>query len=833
MSNANLTYLHAQARTQALTVDSHSIHLDISEAENSPTFQATSTITVRSTSCDIVLDYLGESVDTVEVQGVAHSVDFDGAHIRLTLPDHDPDTTYVVKVSGHSSYSRSGQGLHRFTDPSDNATYVYSHLEPSDARRVFPCFDQPDLKARFHVSMTVPDGWVALSNQPETHVKAHTHFFAPTPPLSTYLTAFAAGPYVATYDTWTSPAGLSVELGVWVRASMAEFVDAEILEITKQGMDFFDAHYGFEYPWGKYDSIFVPEYNLGAMENPGLVTFTESYIFRSHATDAQHAGRANTILHEMSHMWFGDLVTPRWWDDLWLKESFAEFMGADASVAATRFRSAWVNFAGVRKNWAYMQDQLPTTHPIKADIPDVDAARQNFDGITYAKGAAVLKQLVHFVGRDNFYAAAREYFRTYAFSCATFDDFLQIVKKFSEHDLDEWARKWLLTCGPDRLSPRIELVDGYIHSLHIDQVADTPRPHRLTVSLWNKHGSQLLRSQEFDVTVHGQGALVAEATGCVAPDVVLVNDYDHTYAVVGFDARSLDTLAECLSEISDELSRAVVWTSLWNMTRDAQLDVARFVQIAVDHGAAESNPSISTQIFGNAVFAASNFLPPAARGPVCADLAAKLWALVHSSHPGSDVQLVLLRAFIAAATVAGEQFASDLRGVLSGAVAGVTVDADVRWRVFIALSAMGQCSVDELDQERVADHTLDGQVRYLQARYSVPELGVKDEIFDLVMQPGAYSNDEVDALISAYNAPVADAEVDHCARFFQWVETIWSQHPIEIANRLIRGLFPKQPESDQLCEQLLARPLPGALSRVLLECQDHLRRSVRAQRFNA
>ena len=511
-----------QERAAAVDLRAYHLHLDLSQVKESPTFGATSRIELTTTEPELFLDYLGESVEQVTVNGQVQDVDFDGSLIRLHgLPVGEELT---IEVSGTSRYSRTGQGLHRMHDQADDATYLYSHLEPSDARRIFPCFEQPDLKAPFHVTMTAPKDWQILSNQPETEREEHgdnaTVRFAPTPPLSTYLTSFAAGPYKYQERTWNSPDGdHSAQLRAFARASMFEYLDEEILELTAQGMDYFHENFGFAYPWGKYDSIFVPEYNLGAMENPGLVTFTESYIFRSKATRSQKAARANTILHEMSHMWFGDLVTPQWWDDLWLKESFAEFMGADASVHATAYEEAWVNFAGQRKNWAYLQDQLPTTHPIKAEIPDVDAARQNFDGITYAKGAAVLKQLVHYVGRDNFYAGARDYFQEHAFAAATFDDLLAALKKHTDRDLDSWSKAWLRTWGPDTLTPELHTEGEKITELAVSAEAeDTTRPHRLNVAFFD---ASLNKYREFDIDLPAGGhrTIVDQAAGGEGPSI--------------------------------------------------------------------------------------------------------------------------------------------------------------------------------------------------------------------------------------------------------------------------------------------------------------------------
>lgn len=832
VSNSNLTRKDAQFRSESLTITHYDLHLDLSDATTAPTFPVRTTVTLTSTQPEVFVDYLGESVQSVTVNGVEVPSLFDGSRIGFAVPVGEEVS---VGFATTSRYSRTGQGLHRFVDPADGNTYLYSHVEPSDARRIYPCFDQPDLKATFSISMTTPDGWVALSNQPEVSAIGSRHQFATTPLLSTYLTAFAAGPYVGVHDQWRSQENpdFTINLGVWVRSSMASHVDSEIMTVTKNGLDYFDAHYGFPYPWGKYDSIFVPEYNLGAMENPGLVTFTESYIFRSPATDAQHAARANTILHEMSHMWFGDLVTPRWWDDLWLKESFAEFMGADASVAATRFSQAWVNFAGNRKNWAYMQDQLPTTHPIKAEIDDVDAARQNFDGITYAKGAAVLKQLVHFVGRDTFYTAAREYFQTYAFSTATFADLLTILQKHTDRDLDDWADRWLLSCGVDHLSPHITVADGVITDLNITQISDTiTRPHRIAVSLWKNEGDELARYATFDVDVLGDGGSVEKAIGLPAPDLVVLNDGDHSYALIDFDEQSVATITSSLSKVSDPLTRAVIWTALWNLTRDAKFLAQDFITIALDHVAAESNPTISTQILAHAQFAARHFVADQDRSATFARLASAVHALLMKATPGGDTQLVFARALIAAAPFAGPAYTAQLLEVYDGKIPGLVISPDLRWQAVIALSTLDYFSACDLRYELDRDNTLSGKVAHLQATYSAPFDDVKERIYNRLLQPGEFSNDEVDAMISAFNAPSMYGEFDHTERFFADLHHMWSEHPIEIANRLVRGLFPQTPAALAAGNKLVETNLPTALKRVLSESIDHLARKLSAQKFN-
>ena len=823
-----------QERAAAVDLRAYHLHLDLSQVKESPTFGATSRIELTTTESELFLDYLGESVEQVTVNGQARDVDFDGTLISLhELPVGEELT---IEVTGASRYSRTGQGLHRMHDQADDATYLYSHLEPSDARRIFPCFEQPDLKAPFHVTMTAPKDWQILSNQPEIGREEHgdnaTVRFAPTPPLSTYLTSFAAGPYKYQERIWTSPDGdHSAQLRAFARASMFEYLDEEILELTAQGMDYFHENFGFAYPWGKYDSIFVPEYNLGAMENPGLVTFTESYIFRSKATRSQKAARANTILHEMSHMWFGDLVTPQWWDDLWLKESFAEFMGADASVHATAYEEAWVNFAGERKNWAYLQDQLPTTHPIKAEIPDVDAARQNFDGITYAKGAAVLKQLVHYVGRDNFYAGARDYFQEHAFAAATFDDLLAALKKHTDRDLDSWSKAWLRTWGPDTLTPELHTEGEKITELAVSAEAeDTTRPHRLNVAFFD---ASLNKYREFDIDLPAGGhrTIVDQAAGEKAPALLLLNDADHTYTKVRFDDASLDTIRDHLSEVQDGLSRAVIWTSLWNLTRDGEWNAEEYVGVVAKHAPAETNATLLTTAYGNAHFAIQHYVAQDRREQVRAEFADALWEQLGAADSGSDAQLILARTAIAALAATPEASGTDrLRGLLAGTVEGLRLDPQIRWSILRALAARDAVALDELEAEKQRDNTLTGAAEFLGASHAFPTPETKRAAFDSALRPGEYSNAEVDALLAGFNAPrSAELQEEFAEEFFRRVEDIWDNHPIEIANRLIRGFYPESSMAESATTDLLHKDLPGALRRVLLECRDHLRRTLRVR----
>ncbi|WP_309069062.1 aminopeptidase N, partial [Microbacterium sp.] len=566
MTSANLTRDETAARAAAISLRDARVELDVSGAPDPRRagFPTTVTLGFDSRADATWIDFLGETVKRVVVNGAEQDVDWDGARIRIRGLVRGANE---VRIEAVGAYSRSGEGMHRFRDPVDGETYLYTQYEPADARRVMPCFEQPDLKARYTFVITAPAGWHVLSNQAPARSSdggaTQTVEFAPTLPISSYITAVAAGPYHRVTGEWSKPsaegAAQRIPLGAYCRASLAEHFDAdEILEITRQGLDFFDEAFGFPYPWSTYDQVFVPEYNLGAMENPGLVTFTEAYVFRGASTDAQHEGRANTILHEMAHMWFGDLVTMRWWDDLWLKESFADYMGSHASVAATRFADAWVSFAARRKTWAYLQDQLPTTHPIVADIPDLEAAKLNFDGITYAKGASVLKQLVAYVGEEAFFEGARRYFRAHAYGNTTLGDLLTELEGASGRDLRAWSASWLETTGMSTIA----------YDRAAGELTQTEaRPHRLAIGCYTLAEGSLSRTDLIETDLLDERAVLSLPDA----DLILINDLDLTYAKARLDERSLEAVEEGLSTIEDPLARGLIWASLWDATRDGEL----------------------------------------------------------------------------------------------------------------------------------------------------------------------------------------------------------------------------------------------------------------------
>ncbi|MDF2899232.1 MAG: aminopeptidase [Rhodococcus erythropolis] len=825
MSTANLNRSEVAERSRTIDVTGYRVELDLRSAADSAakTFSTVTIIDLTSSAESTWLDFIGAAVDSVEVDGASIPVEYDGSRIVL----RGLGGSNVVRVAAHGHYSRSGEGLHRFVDDADDQTYLYTQYEPADARRVFACFEQPDLKAPFTFEVTAPDGWEVLSNQPATQTLsvdgAQRVTFAPTLPISTYITAIAAGPYHRVASSW-SRGELTVELGAFCRASLAPHFDADnVFDITRQGLDFYAEHFDYPYPFGKYDQIFVPEYNLGAMENPGLVTFTEAYVFRGTATDEQHQRRANTILHEMAHMWFGDLVTMVWWDDLWLKESFADFMGSLVSAEATRFTDAWVAFAIKRKAWAYLQDQLPTTHPIVADIVDLEAAKLNFDGITYAKGASVLKQLVAFVGRDAFFEAARRYFKAHAFGNTTLVDLLDVLAETSGRDVREWARIWLQTTGVSTLS-----LDGTA------LVQTDPRPHRLAVGIYDYNESgDLVRTERVELDITESRTSVDLPPGALT----LLNDEDLTYAKVRLDAESLSTVEASLDRVSDPLARGVIWSSLWNSVRDAQLSVFRYLDMVERFAPAETDLAILSAILTDAQYAVLHYVPKSLRPNVSAGWLETTWKALFEAEPESGRQLAWARALSAAAAV-NDARAGELRSILDGTCpgpVGLALDPDLRWVLWIALSATGHASVSDFDSELSKDSTSAGRTAYVRAAASIPDAETKAAAWASATTDASLSNDRLDATIAGFRSGTDPSLIEgYAVEYFSSLGKWWSERSIEIARRLVNGLFPAAEDTSAVDSWIQANAeAPASLRRLVLERRDHLARDLRAQASNA
>jgi aminopeptidase N len=584
----NLTRDEAAERAALVTVDSYRIVLDLTDGNGAPSadaFRSTTTVEFSALAgADTVIDIAARSIHSATLNGVELDVSGydESTGIALTgLAERN-----VLVVDADCLYSNTGEGLHRFVDPVDDEVYLYSQFETADAKRMFACFDQPDLKATFDVSVTAPAHWQVISNGATTSVEDGVHTFATTPRMSTYLVALIAGAYARWDDVYSDEHG-DIPLGIFCRASLGEFMDAErLFTETKQGFGFYHQNFGVPYAFGKYDQLFVPEFNAGAMENAGAVTFLEDYVFRSKVTRYSYERRAETVLHEMAHMWFGDLVTMTWWDDLWLNESFATFASVLCQADATEYKQAWTTFANVEKSWAYRQDQLPSTHPVAADIPDLAAVEVNFDGITYAKGASVLKQLVAYVGLEAFLAGLRDYFRDHAFANATFGDLLGALEKSSGRDLSHWGRQWLKTTGLNTLRADFDVdAEGAFTQFSITQGGAAPgagetRVHRLAVGVYDDDGTgKLVRTHREELDVEGERTDVPALQGISRGKFILVNDDDLTYCSLRLDPDSLSTVMTRIADIAEPLPRTLAWSAAWEMTRDAELKARDFVEL--------------------------------------------------------------------------------------------------------------------------------------------------------------------------------------------------------------------------------------------------------------
>ncbi|WP_405582730.1 aminopeptidase N [Streptomyces sp. NBC_01092] len=856
MPGENLSRDEARERAALLSVDGYDVSLDVRSAlddgdseDGAPrTFRSVTTIRFRCSEpgATSFADLIAPSVTAVSLNGkdLDPSEVFDGA--RITLEDLAADNELVVDAQ--CAYSRTGEGLHRFVDPEDGEVYLYTQYEPADSRRVFANFEQPDLKAPFRFEVRAPQEWTVWSNG-AGELADGVWKFAETKPISTYITCVVAGPYHYVTDsyerTFADGTTLRIPLGAMCRKGLAPYFDADdIFLVTKQGLDFFHDHFDYPYPFGKYDQAFVPEYNLGAMENPGMVTFREEFVFRGKVTQASYEGRANVILHEMAHMWFGDLVTMVWWDDLWLKESFADFMGTFANVGATRFKNAWITFANRRKAWAYRADQLPSTHPITADIRDLQDAKLNFDGITYAKGASVLKQLVAYVGQDAFLEGARRYFKRHAYGNTQLGDLLSVLEETSGRDMSAWARSWLQTAGVNSLTPQVLLdSEGRVSELAVVQEAAEShpelRPHRVAVGLYRR-GAQgaLERYARAEVDVDGPRTLVTELVGTEAPELVLVNDDDLTFCKTRFDETSLATLRAALGDMTDPLARALCWSALWNMTRDALLPAREFIDLVLKSAHRESDIGVLQMLHAWAESALTHYVAPQWREQGTRLLAQGAMEQLYAAEPGSEHQLAWARFF---ARVTDEPGFELLTGLLDGSatVEGLDVDQELRWVLLDTLATYGVVGEKELAAELARDDTASGrrhQVRCLAAR---PSEAVKAQAWAQVVESDALSNALVEATIAGFVQPSQrELLAPYADRYFAAIERVWSERSIQIGMDVVRGLFPGLQQSQATLDATDAwlaahEDAAPALRRLVLEARDDLARGLRGQACDA
>ncbi|MFD5662869.1 aminopeptidase N [Streptomyces hirsutus] len=855
MPGTNLTREEAQQRAKLLTVDSYEIDLDLSGAQEGGTYRSVTTVrfdvSADAEGAESFIDLVAPTVHEVTLNGDA----LDPAEVfedsRIALPGLLPGRN-VLRVSADCAYTNTGEGLHRFVDPVDDQAYLYTQFEVPDARRVFASFEQPDLKATFRFTVKAPHGWTVISNSPTPEPRDNVWEFEPTPRISTYITALIVGPYHSVHSVYEKD-GQSVPLGIYCRPSLAEYLDADaIFDVTRQGFEWFQEKFDYAYPFGKYDQLFVPEFNAGAMENAGAVTIRDQYVFRSKVTDAAYEVRASTILHELAHMWFGDLVTMEWWNDLWLNESFATYAEAacQADAPGSKWPHSWTTFANSMKTWAYRQDQLPSTHPIMADIRDLDDVLVNFDGITYAKGASVLKQLVAYVGKDAFFSGVQAYFKRHAYGNTRLSDLLGALEETSGRDLSTWSKKWLETAGINVLRPEIETDGadgtGTITSFAIRQEApalptgakgeSTLRPHRIAVGLYDldEASGKLVRVDRVELDVDGELTAVPQLAGKARPAVVLLNDDDLSYAKVRLDERSLAFVTEHLGDFEASLPRALCWASAWDMTRDAELATRDYLSLVLSGIGKESDIGVVQSLHRQVKLAIDLYSAPNTREALLTRWTEATLAHLRAAEAGSDHQLAWARAF--AATARTPEQLDLLDSLLEGTqtIEGLAVDTELRWTFVERLAAVGRYDETEIAGEYERDKTAAGERHAATARAARPTEEAKAEAWASVVESDKLPNALQEAVIAGFvQTDQRELLAPYTDRYFEAVADVWESRSHEMAQQIAVGLYPAIQVSEETLEKTdawLASAEPNAaLRRLVSESRAGVERALRAQ----
>ena len=830
----------AATRAERVSDVSYELHLDLTPGAERYRGEVTIRFALAGAG-DLFLDHRGGGLERIEVNGA--ELEPQATAYRLTLPTAALAERNEARLVFEHEYDHTGDGFHQFIDPEDGSEYLYTNFEPYSAHRLFPCFDQPDLKATYALTVDAPAEWELIANAAEAERETLPdgrlrRRFATTDPFSTYLLALIVGPYHVVRDEHNG-----VPLGFYCRRSLAQYLDEdELFEVTKQGLDFYGEFFDYPYAFGKYDQIFVPEFNFGAMENVGAITHSERMVFRDPPTENQRLGRAEVILHEMAHMWFGDLVTMRWWNDLWLNESFATYMAYLAMAEATRFQSSWLAFNSGMKAWAYRQDQLVTTHPIAGAVPDTDATFLNFDGITYGKGAAVLKQLVAAVGVDGFRDGMRRYFQRHAFGNTTLAEFLHAIDEGVERDLHAWAALWLETASLNTIAARWDTSDGALASLTLEQTAPadyaTLRPHQLDVALLTE-ASGRAEVEGVPASVEGARTVVAAAAGRPAPLLVMPNLNDHAFVKIALDERSLEYVREGLERIEDPLLRQLIWQALWNMVRDQHLRSTDYLPLAASKVTAETDIELIETVLATVTAAIARYVPDDRRDEEAHRFSDVAWGAL-AAAPAGDRQIIWARTLIGLAITP-----EDVARVIALAdgersVPGLTVDQEMRWDIAARAAAHGVAGAGErIAAERERDPSDRGQRAGLRAEVAVPSAETKAAAWERFHSGGYGSLHLTAAAMSGFHWNVQRELLDPWVwEFFERAPAVFEQRENEFARAYFASLFPHGRIEERVLERSQAvlaeigERLP-TLARSLREANDDLERAIRCRAFAA
>ncbi|MET4781474.1 aminopeptidase N [Glaciihabitans sp. UYNi722] len=844
MPGENLTRIEAQERKALVDVASYDITLDLTTG--SEVFRSTTVVTFSATAgASTFIDALTRTVHSVNLNGAELDPAAVSDNVRIQLDGLAEQN--VLTVVADAEYTNTGEGLHRFVDPVDNEVYLYTQFEVPDSRRVFAVFEQPDLKATFTFTVTASAAWEMVSNsptpvpQPVEGTDSATWSFEPTPVLSSYVTALIAGPYAVIRSELTSSSGRVIPLGIFSRKSLSEYVDADyIFEKTRQGFAYYEEKFDYPYPFAKYDQLFVPEFNAGAMENAGAITFTETYVFRSKVTDAIKERRVVTITHELAHMWFGDLVTMKWWNDLWLNESFAEWASTMATANATEWTEAWTTFQAMEKSWAYRQDQLPSTHPVVATINDLEDVQVNFDGITYAKGGSVLKQLVAWVGEEAFFAGVAAYFQKHHHGNTELSDLLAELEVTSGRSLSDWSKKWLETAGVNTLTPAIETdAAGAITSFTIVQTAaadyPTIRPHRLAVGLYDFVDGKLVRTHREELDVDGERTDVAALVGLAKPALVLLNDDDLAYAKIRLDEQSLAVAIEHLKDIDNPLARSIVWGAVWDATRDAEAKASDYVRLVLGNIASETESTTIRTTLSQLTTVARVYVAPAKRTDTIRAVGDALWELAQGATAGTDAQFQFVKFFAGIAST--DAHVAALQSLIDGSspLAGLEIDTDLGWELLEGLVLAGAASGSDIDAALAKDNTSNGQQAAARARATIPTVEGKRAAFDSLVGsddlPNAIVRQTTIGYLHTNDASVFEPLVEP---YFAAINDMWANRSFKIAEYFVELMFPSPLASEALVTATKAwldtnQDAVPALRRLVIENLAGIERALRVQ----
>ncbi len=841
-ATVSLTKLEAEARASVIADCAYQLELDLADDPDRYTFH----VRLEFTGEPGAVTFVDAEVNEIErmlwqdkplgLEAVAGQ--------RIHLPALKARN--VLEVWGRSHYHRAGLGLHLAIDPADGERYLYSDLEPAEAHRVFPCFDQPDLKATFQLRVRVPQDWTVVSAEPgragaaADSDGARWWDFPTTPRISPYVLGIAAGRLHAVRRHHHG-----IDLALYAPLSLGQDLEkaaGDIFEVTGQGLDFYRELFGIPYPFTKYDQVFCLEKVNGAMESPGCVTITDRMIFRGRPSERERSQRAEVILHEMAHMWFGDMVTLRWWDDLWLNESFATFMAAVATDRATGFHDAWTVWITAFKRLAVEEDQHTTSHPVVTAVPDAESVHANFDRITYQKGSAVLRQLAAWVGEDSFFAGVHEHLERNRWGNATLHDLLRAVGDASGRDVVHWSQLWLETVGINTINLEIqsaaEASGSGIEAIHAVQSArpsqPTLRPHRLAVGLYDWMEGSLQRRRRLEIDIDSEHTAIPELVGETRPPLLLPNDEALTYAKIRLDPVSMATVEGHLGEVDDALARAIVWDALQDMVRDAEFPASRLVRVVARHLPQETDESLIPVVLASARGALALYGARSAADQLEADLADACATALEATEAGTSRQLSWLRAFISSAIT--PQQLDRCQEMLEGRKLpdGVVLDLELRWRLVTALASRGVATVDDVTRMRRADRTSTGIVRGLAAQAAMPVPEVKEQVFKFLTEDDSATVEAALWAGSSLGGVRQDALLlPYIPRFFDAVSRLRERRGVEYSRDFAYwsiGALPPHPDLLAALERELARTeLDADLRRIYQEALEEAEIALRAR----